>query len=227
MEPLHELKYVFSRGRAHLFRQWLEARCRPDLEFPAGVVCSIYYDTRDWQSLGEKVNSDYLKTKIRIRWYEDIHSREPLPDSFLEAKYKIGATREKIRLQLHRNGKWFSQITLDNPELLNFPRMLWQKGIMTRAPFYPAFQVNYKRLRFIEPVTKTRLSLDYDICAPAVNSNMLPRTNPFQLPQAVFEVKGTADRLPDSLHPLTALGCRKESFSKYGKCFEKIMRITF
>lgn len=223
----HELKYVFSAGRVSHVRRWLETRCRPDPEFSAGTVCSIYYDTRDWQSLGEKINSDYLKTKIRLRWYADIRTGDPYPDTFLEAKFKIGGRREKIRVKTGKHGGWFSRVTLDNPELLDFPRLLWKEGVMTHGPFYPAFRVDYKRLRFIEPVTGARLSLDYDINSPAVNRHMLPGTDPFQLPRAVFELKGPLAQLPGSLYPLINLGCRKESFSKYGECYKKIMRVIF
>lgn len=222
----HELKYVFSAGRVFHVRRWLEACCRTDPEFPAGTVCSIYYDTRDWKSLGEKIDSDYLKTKIRLRWYRDIQTGVPSPDTFLEAKFKIGGRREKVRMKTGKHGDWLSRVTLDNPELLNFPRLLWKEGVMTREPFYPAFRVDYKRLRFIEPVTGARLSLDYDICAPAVNCHMLPGIDPVQLSRAVFEMKGPLSQLPGSLYPLINLGCRKESFSKYGQCYEKIKRVT-
>ncbi len=225
--PQHELKYVFSAGRVFHVRQWLGACCRPDPKFSAGKVCSIYYDTRDWRFLGEKIDSDYLKTKIRVRWYADIRTGEPYPDTFLEAKYKIGGTREKIRVKTGKHGEWFSRVTLDNPGLQDFPRLLWKEGVMPHGPLFPAFRIDYKRLRFIEPVTGARLSLDYDICSPAVNCHMLPGVDTFRLPEAVFELKGPLSQLPGSLHPLINLGCRKESFSKYGRCYEKIMKVTF
>lgn len=225
--PEHELKYVFSSSRVHLVRQWLQSRCRPDPEFPAGIVCSIYYDTRDWRSLREKLNSDYHKTKVRIRWYKDIDTGEFFPGSFLEAKYKIGARREKIRMKMDRPGKWFSGIRLENPELLDIPRFLWKQGVIFPGPLYPAFQVNYKRMRFIEPVTGSRLSLDYDIRVPAVNWHMLPALPSPHLLHAVFELKGTLSQLPNTLQPLISLGCRKQSFSKYSVGYEKIMRVAF
>ena len=72
-----ELKFTLPAARAHLARRWLERCCRRDPEFPAAVVWTIYYDTPALLSLGEKINSDYLKRKIRVRWYSDLDGRSP------------------------------------------------------------------------------------------------------------------------------------------------------
>ncbi len=66
-----ELKFTLPQGRAPLVRSWLDRICRRDPEFPAAVVWTIYYDTPGLISLSEKINSDYLKRKIRVRWYSD------------------------------------------------------------------------------------------------------------------------------------------------------------
>jgi hypothetical protein len=221
-----ETKFVLNNSSAHLIIQWLRARCLPDPDFPVGIVSSIYYDTPGWQFLREKINSDYHKTKIRVRWYVDLNTDEPSSDSFLEAKYKIGSRRKKHRIKTGITGAWLSRASLDNRKLLEIPRMLWKKEIIIRGPLFPVFKIIYKRLRFIEPVTGMRVCIDYDICAPAVNRQMVPYTNPFQLSKAVFETKGSLTRLPETLHQLAALGCRKESFSKYAVCYKKIMRIV-
>ena len=223
----HETKFVVSNSFVHLIIQWLRYRCLDDRKFPAGIVSSIYYDTPDWYHLSEKINSDYLKTKVRLRWYADIDTEEPEDESYLEAKYKIGSKRKKVRVKTDFSGKWLSQVALDNQKLLHIPGLLRPKGVMTRSALYPAFKITYKRLRFVEPTTGARLSVDYDIRAPQVNRQMLPRTNPFVLRSAVFELKGSMRDLPNVLGQLTALGCRKQSFSKYSACYAKIMRITF
>jgi len=221
----HETKYVLNSSAASIIIEWLQCRCQWDPEFPKGIVSSIYYDTRDWQFLREKINSDYFKTKVRIRWYADIVSEEPSTESYLEVKHKIGGRREKLRIKTGKPGEWVSRINLDNRELLEIPRLLWPESVVIRRPCFPVFKITYKRLRFIEPVTGARLSFDYDICAPEVNWQMVPRINPFRLQEAVFELKGNLTQLPETLHQLTALGCRKQSFSKYSMCYQKIMRI--
>ena len=66
-----EIKFTIDGRDVTAVRRWLQSVCRSDPAFPAGVVCTIYYDTLALHHLREKVNSDYLKTKLRLRWYED------------------------------------------------------------------------------------------------------------------------------------------------------------
>ena len=94
-----ELKFILPAGRAHLARRRLESVCRRDPEFPAAVVWTIYYDTPALVSLGEKINSDYLKRKIRVRWYSDLEGRVSGP-AFVEAKFRMGTRRSKVRARL-------------------------------------------------------------------------------------------------------------------------------
>ena len=66
----HELKYVVSRQSLEAVRCHLESLCLPDHSYPENTVASIYFDTPDFGSAREKFNGDNLKTKFRIRWYE-------------------------------------------------------------------------------------------------------------------------------------------------------------
>jgi len=226
-EGAHETKFVLPNHRAHIFLAWLNHRCLTDPNYPVGIVSSIYYDTKNWRFLNEKINSDYLKTKVRLRWYADIDTGTPEDVSFLEAKFKIGSTRKKVRLKTDLSGKWLSQVALNDKRLPAVPEMLRTEGIILPPLMLPVFKIAYKRRRFIEPVTGARLSLDYDIYAPDVNFQAMPRTDTFKLKNAVFELKGKFTELPNSITQLTALGCRKDSFSKYSACYQKIMQIFF
>ncbi len=150
----HETKYVFENRVAPMLIRWLQLRCLPDPQFAHGMVSSIYYDTRDWRFLKEKFNSDYLKTKIRVRWYAEIDGGEQGNQSFLEAKYKIGGRRKKIRLNTDFTGKWLSEINLYDSELLNIPMMLCSLGVKIPSSLYPVFQISYRRFRFLDPVSR-------------------------------------------------------------------------
>ena len=220
-EPFsHELKFVFENHRAGIILNWLKARCRVDAEFPAAMVSSIYYDSRNWQSLGEKINSDFLKTKIRLRWYQDLHSGEFSRESFLEEKYKIGAKRRKVRIPTGVAGDRLEKLPLSDPQLRRLLINLKREGITMDQVFLPAFQVTYKRFRLIDPATSARLCVDHDIHSPRVNWQMMPSCIPSPISKGVFECKGVNVELPQILHQLTALGCKKESFSKYGVCHD-------
>lgn len=223
----HEIKLVLPNGAAPSLVRWLRSRCWPDPLYPAATVSSIYYDTPDWRLLREKVNSDFLKTKVRLRWYSDIDGAGPQDRSYLEVKRRVGSQRQKLRVETEVSGRWLSGSGLAAPRLLSLPRLLRARGIALPGPLFPVFQVRYKRLRFAEPRTGARLCIDYDICAPRVNWQMLPRANCFQLRHAVLEVKGRGTEIPEPLRRVAALGCQKRSFSKYAICYEKIMNAAF
>ena len=223
----HELKYVFNNISAPVLVNWLKLRCQPDTNFPFGVISSIYYDTKDWKFLGEKINSDYLKTKFRVRWYESLSGHEQGENSFVEIKSKIGATREKVRFKSEFTGEQLVKMDLADPRLLKVPRIAQENGVRIPQSLYPAFQISYKRFRFVEPKTQCRICIDYDIFAPRANLQMLPCIKPLFLRNGVVEVKGRLTKLPDTLRQLTALGCKKQSFSKYSWCFSKLSGINF
>lgn len=220
---MQEIKYIIENHSANIISTWLQSRCWKDPDYPAGLVSSIYYDTPTWRFLREKINSDFLKQKIRVRWYSDIESAIPDGKAFLEAKFKIGSRREKFRIPSDMDGRRLGNILLTSALLLKVLKPLLEKGVPVPGPVFPVFQINYRRLRFIEPVTGARINFDYDIHVPRVNYRMIPQSGLFHLNTAVFEFKGNTSVLPPVLHQLTALGCRKESFSKYMVCYQKAM----
>lgn len=223
----HETKFVLPNSRARILSSWLSKRCRPDPLYPVGIISSIYFDTKDWQLLGEKLNSDHLKTKVRLRWYSDVQSGESLPATFLEIKYKIGSARKKLRIKTAINSDEILKTRLEEPRLLQIPRLSLEHGVVLPMSLHPAFQLNYIRHRFIDPLTGARLAVDRNIHISRVNSRMIQSSNPTSLPDGVFELKYENSILPDWLHQLTALGCRKGSFSKYSNCYSHVTGIYF
>lgn len=221
----NELKFIISNSKSSQVLSWLRKTCKKDTEYPVAMISSIYYDTHQWKYLNEKINSDYLKTKVRLRWYSDLDYRNHSEITFLEAKFKIGSKREKIRLNTSYTGEQIASTNLENPELINIPVALKEQSSVIKYPLLPTFQISYKRERFIDPLSGSRICFDYDISAPRTNIHMIPNTNHFQIETAVFEIKGNNDELPYSLYPLTDMGCVKSSFSKYLACYQKLMRV--
>ncbi len=223
----HETKFILPNVRAGVLSSWLSTRCQPDPSYSVGIISSIYFDTRDWKLLGEKINSDHLKNKVRLRWYSDCETGEPAPTTFLEVKYKIGSARKKIRIKTEVSAKTILATPLNNNGLLQIPRMSLGHGVVLPMSLYPVFQLNYLRHRFIDPLTNARLAVDSNIHISRVNNKMVQRSNPTNLPDAVFELKHAKSNLPEWLHQLTALGCRKSSFSKYSTCYSHVTGIVF
>jgi hypothetical protein len=221
----NELKFVIGNQYAGQVLKWLSCHCLQDPIHPTGTVSSIYYDTRSLGSLYEKINSDYLKTKVRLRWYADIGNTRQGRVSFVEAKHKIGHKRKKNRLQTPHSGDWLANIDLENTRLLSVPLLLLSVGVNLRQPLFPACHIRYKRYRFIEKSTAARVCFDCDIAVPRINRLLVPRHHPCMLQTAVFEIKGDTQKVPEPLGPIMRLGFKKASFSKYGACFEKMTAV--
>ena len=84
-----EAKFVAERWRAESARRWLQMVCRPDPDFPEATVYTVYYDTPGLRCLHEKLNGDYLKSKVRLRWYR-VGERAG-DTAFLEVKMRLGS----------------------------------------------------------------------------------------------------------------------------------------
>ena len=219
-----ELKLVLPNDRLAPVAAFLRAVCTQDTEHPANIVASIYFDTRQLDFVHEKINSDLLKTKVRIRWYEDVSTRQPLGPSFVEVKYRRGLCRSKHRIQTTRKAGDLARLDLRDKSLLEVPDLLLSTQVYDLHNLEPLLEVRYERLRFIEPMTGTRISLDSQIGVGRVHQGRLPFTTRRRLDQGVLEVKNSSGRIPALLNPLLRIGAKKDSFSKYFACFSLATR---
>lgn len=219
-----EIKYPVDLWRVDIIRAWLTTVCRRDPQHPEGFVNSIYFDTPTLRYINEKINSDYFKTKVRLRWYEvPGHSSS---SAFLEAKFRIGTRREKLRLPVPLDGLALSHLQLDHPTLRELPSRLRPLGVPVSPLLQPVLVVRYRRDRFVTPETGTRVSLDAQITVPKVNHGLLAAANPSPLQTAVVEIKGADPDLPPVLRHLVDFGGRKASFSKYLACYDHVVNPT-
>lgn len=208
-----ELKYVVPAGKALLARAIVSAICRPDPEYPDAVVSTIYYDTPNLELLSQKINSDYLKTKVRLRWYSpELGSAS----AFLEVKSRVGALRHKVRVETPLTAGRAAGLSLEDPSLIEVLRLAAPLGVSIPPRLIPALLLRYERVRFIEPVSGSRISVDAGIEAVRGNPRLVGNAFQQRLPHAVVEIKGAGDDLPRALRPLINLGARRASFSKYG-----------
>ena len=218
----HEQKFVLPAHKSDLLIAALGRCCSPDPEFPVGIVSSIYYDTAELHFLYEKVDSDYLKTKVRVRWYSEVGTGTAIGNAFVEAKYRVGSRRRKVRQATDISGDWLKQQPLTRSDLIRIPDQLRRSGVRLRQPLQPLITVSYERHRFVEPVSGVRVALDRRITTDAVNPRLAVAKGHHPLPVAVFEIKGRSRGLPERLRVVTRLGCRRGSFSKLSSCFEAV-----
>lgn len=220
-----EHKYTFQNAQAPVLEGWIGFYCLKDEKYPISKVESIYLESLNGKAYAEKINSDFFKTKHRVRWYEDPSHCESERDNetqiFIEKKMKFGSQRRKIRksalLRLHE---------IKGNALTSVFHQRWQTFFHesgTTSNLQPYLQISYLRKRFTDPLSGTRLSLDYNIRVERSNPLYLPPPVIAELPFGVFEIKSNTSEIPESLKYLTRNLARKTSFSKYEQCVSLLL----
>lgn len=216
-----ETKYVAKNYFANNAYQWMKLRFAEDPKFKEAVISSIYFDTPSIFHMHEKFESDHIKSKFRIRWYEDMKTGKPSDVCFFEFKHKVGENRFKKRI---KNKNIFSDLDLDSPEFINCLDELRLYNSTILDNIFPVFQLSYTRSRFVIPGTEIRLCIDRDIHIRKINKNIMKKDfKPMNLSHCVFELKGETAVLPESLERIENFGFHKNSFSKYEQCYRELI----
>ena len=218
-----EQKFLFEASAKDLLMDWLEFRLVRDPEYYFGPIISLYYDTPALRFYGEVCNGDYLKTKVRLRWYQAVFPpQQPVANCFLEIKQKFGARRHKRRRPLALHPSCLSGDLFSHPAILASPEAAPELHVIAPGLLVPLLVVEYERFRFIDPHSGSRIALDTRITCSRANSGYLTPRAPVTLAAGVLEVKGALDSLPDCLRPMQR-HLRKRSFSKYARCCERLI----
>lgn len=199
----HEIKFRLPARSAGTAAALLAGHFGRDPVHPEGVVTSLYYDTPGLRHLREALDGMWRKSKFRVRGYDDGVGR------FAERKDRVGTRRSKRRIALRETRSLRGGAGEEPPREF---AILGGGGSLR-----PVFTVSYRRLRFVDPDTGARLSVDADIRAFAPHPVLGARVGEALLPHAVVEWKGL--REPDGrlLRLLSGLGARRASFSKYAQ----------
>ena len=220
-----ERKFTFVASHRGQILPWLEHCCVPDPSYDAGPVSSIYFDTPSLRLYDEKRNGDFVKCKVRLRWYADLDGTDPHTDvdCYVEVKQKHGRTSRKVRMVLPVPAATLTSDPFAAEEILSLPTRIPELGHTSPGGLVPMLLVRYNRRRFVDPATTSRIALDTDICCTAVNQAFLPGIPPVYLDIGVLEIKGKQTDAFASLEPI-GVHLTNESFSKYAQCFERLMQ---
>lgn len=216
-----ETKYIAPNIKAQAINSWMSSNLELDTEYPEAIISSVYFESKDFQFLKEKEASDHIKSKFRIRWYEDVITKEHSDICFLEFKHKVNNQRYKRRNQIENK---YSHLPLESSEFINSLNKLRVFNSNILKHIYPIYTITYHRNRYIAPSTNQRICIDYNIHLKNINTNMLNKNiKPINLNHCVLETKGLDQRLPRELHFLENFGLKKSSFSKYERCFYELL----
>ena len=215
--PRHEIKFLGPSRAEPFVAASLEALCAPDGHFPDNVVHSIYFDSPDLASYAEKANGDYLKTKLRLRWYAEPGERRPRSgrdwSAWLEIKTRAGSRGVKRRKLLRLPGP--SPLEGLDPEALG--AVVQEHAGSSRRP---TCWVSYSRTRLWGPDGVTRLAIDRNLRAEWVARWIPSRWFGAAPPVFVVEVKGDTAAVHPALSTLILRHAQKRALSKYALCLD-------
>ena len=223
---VNERKFAGTREALGRVLAVLDAECLPDRYHPDNVIASVYFDTPDLRSYAEKANGDSLKRKVRLRWYDD----DPdIPGGggerrvYLERKDRIGAARDKVRLDLQASSAWIRDTPLDDPSWTAFlARHAGALGVPP-AGWTPVCCISYRRVRYNDLAGGFRVSVDWDVRCDRANAARFPWFRPVALDALVCEFKAPGARTPPLWgDEICRAGMRLQSFSKYGEIMARL-----
>ena len=198
-----------------------------DRAYRPALVVTTYYDTPDLELLDEKINSDHLKTKVRVRWYAPLDGGPPVGPVFVECKNREGATRQKRRVMAQVQPMQLAAVSLAAPE--------WGRLLTAAAGRGPG-SAGGSGARAAAGVCASpvrgfrggaRISLDAGMVVQAVNPARLHRRRGSARCQTRCSIKGHGPDLPAHVAPVTRLGARRSAFSRYLACYQHVTRETF
>ena len=221
----HEIKYLVPASNAAALVAWASSVCLRDRKYPPAMVHTVYYDTPRLALLGEKIGSDFLKTKVRVRWYADRDGR-PGDVLFAEAKFRVGSQRRKVRHRLPISAAEAAGRPLHDPVWIQWLEPLRADAPQLPATLAPVLGVRYVRHRFVEAAHASRVTIDEGIWLDRINASRLHGRIPGVFPHAVFEYKGRLPDPPAALLPVVRFGGRRGSSSKYLACYQHVTGMT-
>lgn len=219
-----ELKHWVPAPHHAALSAWLALALRPHPLFPRTTICSVYFDTPELRLLEEKRQSDFHKTKHRIRWYAGADG-QPLPGpAWLETKQKFGNLRRKTRRELPFSGEEAARRPLSDPWWCQWAREFSAPdtpGAMGRL--LPLLEVRYLRQRAVHPLYPgASFCFDSRIHCPRVHPCLGGQSSP-HLTEGVFEQKSPSSELLPPARPLPRFGAQRSSFSKYERLMLRLL----
>ena len=182
----------------------------------------MYFDTTDLDQYIRSISGEFKKDKVRIRWYDEIGNYQGTVPVFLELKSRQGFASSKQRQRLLTSAQHLELARLgggiiDKTTLVD---TLAGFGHYPELPLRPIIVISYRRYRFNEMLTGTRVSFDYGIRSSMVAPELGHRERELRLPGGVIEVKGPTLELPVTLRRIRLLDTDWSRFSKYGYCID-------
>lgn len=220
-----ERKFFVSQEKTSYARSLLSHICLRDSKYPEGRINSLYFDTADLDQFQESDDGNCEREKIRIRWYDSPDNQEGEVPVYLELKSKKGFASRKRRRKILVPAERLNRFQADNTIISRnvILQTLSEFGYFSEDLLLPVLLITYKRSRFIDILTGTRLSFDWRISSSLTAPGLGYSEPGLMLEGEVIEIKGPSMEIPISLRPFSTIGIDWTRFSKYVFCLESQM----
>jgi hypothetical protein len=222
LPPRLERKFYIAPHKVEATYGLLRVLCRPDLVYPAEQINSLYFDTFGFDQYERSLAGDFVKNKVRLRWYGTDNELNMLQPVFVELKSRKGFASTKQRLELRVPVEKLSPAYIHEgiiPKTL-LGSTLARFGYFPLEPLYPIIKISYWRYRFREVLTGIRVALDCHVRSTMISANAGNGERELELPGTILEIKGESMDIPASLKQLKLLGINWSRFSKYSACID-------
>lgn len=218
-----EEKYLLSLDQYDRLRLALREHIIPD-DYPDSTICNIYYDTPDYLLIRRSMEKPLYKEKFRVRSY-GVPTKNGCV--FMEIKKKFDGIVYKRRV-LSNIGETMDYLSGGPEPEVNDEQILQEiQWFRHNYSLVPKMFLAYDRLAFRDVEDpELRLTFDrnirfrmenLDLTAGDYGVKLLPED------QILMEVKIPGAAPVWLSHILSELGIYPVSFSKYGKCYQKMM----
>ena len=220
-----EQKYLFPAGYTDVIRTWLEHACVPDPRYPSSVVSSIYFDTPELFHFYESSNGEFLRAKVRLRWYSGNGATEPGAGvrCYLEIKTKEGALSEKKRTEVTIPSRVLLEDLFSGEQIPDLTARVFGLGYRAAGLLVPILLIQYRRQRYLDVESDSAIALDTQIRCTRANDAVVQATLPLCLDVGVLEIKGMNHGTCGVLKPIGSY-LIKSPFSKYAVSLESLMQ---
>jgi len=217
-----ERKFYLPAAKISFAAHLLAHCCLPDRQYPKGTVNSVYYDTADLEWFCDSQEGNHGRNKVRVRWYDSPQQISATMSVYLELKSKNGFASSKQRKEYLVPSRRLSHPG-SHDSILNYSQVtqtLAQFGFFSDKPFQPVIFISYQRLRFEDLLTRTRLSLDWNIRSTLVSPPWNRQEGSLLMRGGVIEIKGPSVDIPPALQSIRLLETDWSRYSKYAACME-------
>ncbi len=219
-----ELKFLLDPRQRQRVEDELARRMVPD-RYGRSTICSLYYDTDDYRLIRHSLAKPPYKEKLRLRSYGQI---APGDKVFLEMKKKYKGIVYKRRIKVTQ-AQAFAFMEREAP--LPKDSQIARELVYFRDHYpqlSPKVCICYERLAWADPEGKGfRVTMDWDIRYRTADLDLTHPTDGERLlaPElSLLEVKASGGIPLWMTELLSREGIHKQSFSKYGRVYQTLLR---